>query len=138
MIPLPELNASLNATSTLLLIAGGIAIWRGNKTTHRNLMVSAFIVSGIFLVGYVSNRVLMKGLHTPFEGAGFWRTFYYVMLASHIMLAMSILPLAIRTIWLAIRGEFAKHKFWARITYPIWLYVSVTGVLVYFFLYRWF
>ena len=101
-------------------------------------MISAFVVSGVFLISYVANRVIMKGVHTPFEGEGFWRLFYYIMLATHVLLAMTILPLAIRTIWLAIKGEYEKHRFWARITFPIWLYVSVTGVLVYFFLYRWF
>ena len=138
MIPFPEINASLNATATLLLIAGGIAILNKAQTVHRYLMTSAFCVSALFLVGYVMHRIQMKGVHTPFPGEGNWRTVYYIMLATHVLLAMTILPLAIRTMWLALKGEYRKHRAWAKITYPIWIYVSVTGVLVYFFLYRWF
>lgn len=138
MIPFPEINASLNATATLLLLAGGIAINKDARVVHRYLMTSAFCVSGLFLIGYVTNRVMMKGIHTPFEGDGNWRIFYYVMLVTHVVLAMFILPLAMRTMWLAIKGEYQKHRTWAKVTYPLWLYVSVTGVLVYFFLYRWF
>lgn len=135
---LPELNASLNALATALIIAGLFAIWNDRKDLHRKLMVSAFCTSILFLIFYVANRIIMKGMHTPFAGDGFWKTFYYVMLASHVLLAMTVPVLTLRTIWLAIREEFVKHRFWAKLTYPIWLYVSVTGVLVYFFLYQWF
>ncbi len=138
MIGLPEINASLNATATVLIVAGLIAIAKGEKTIHRRLMGSAFCVSILFLIFYVSNRVIMKGVHTPFEGEGGWKTFYYWMLGTHVILAMTVPVLTLTTITLALKGNFAKHRVWARITYPIWLYVSVTGVLVYFFLYQWF
>ena len=138
MIALPELNALLNATATVMILAGLVAITRGATTTHRNLMSGAFVVSVLFLISYVTHRIQQEGVHTPFEGTGNWRAVYYAMLATHVVLAMMVPFLAIRTIWLALRGQFEKHRFWARITYPIWLYVSVTGVLVYFFLYQWF
>lgn len=138
MIGLPELNALLNATATILIVAGLLAIARGAKGVHRTLMLSAFAVSIVFLISYVTHRIRQQGLHTPFAGEGTWRTVYYWMLGTHVVLAMTVPFLTLRTIFLAIRGKFEKHRFWARITYPIWLYVSVTGVLVYFFLYQWF
>ncbi len=138
MIGLPEINALLNATATLLILAGLVAIGKGAKSLHRSLMLSAFCVSILFLVCYVTHRVRMKGVHTPFPGEGGWRTFYYWMLGSHVILAMTVPFLTLRTIWFAIKGNFGNHRRWAKLTYPIWLYVSVTGVLVYFFLYQWF
>jgi putative membrane protein len=135
---LPEINATLNAIATVLIVAGLVAIYRDRPRTHRALMSAAFGVSILFLITYVTNRILAQGVHTPFAGGGSWRTFYYWMLGTHVVLAMAVPVLAIRTIWLAISGSLEKHRFWARITYPIWLYVSVTGVLVYFFLYQWF
>jgi len=101
-------------------------------------MVSAFTVSVIFLFFYVLHKVLVKGVHTSFAGEGLWSTFYYGMLISHIILAIAIVPLVLTTITLAIRGRRERHRAWARWTFPIWYYVSVTGVLVYMFLYQWF
>jgi putative membrane protein len=101
-------------------------------------MTTAIAVSAVFLVGYVTHKILVRGVHTPFGGAGAIRTIYFVMLVSHIILAIAIVPLVLRTFALARRGDFVRHRAWARWTFPIWLYVSVTGVLVYFFLYRWF
>lgn len=135
---LPPVNAALNGCATLLLTAGYACIRTGHEKAHRNCMVSALAVSAVFLVFYVLHKILMQGVHTPFAGEGIWRTFYYSMLVSHIVLAIAILPLILRTITLAIRGERRRHKAWARWTFPIWYYVSVTGVLVYFFLYQWF
>jgi len=77
-------------------------------------------------------------VHTPFGGTGGWRTFYYIMLLTHVVLAMAIAYLVPRTFLLAIRGDYARHRAWARWTFPIWYYVSITGVLVYLFLYQWF
>ena len=135
---LPPVNAALNGCATLLLTAGYACIRTGREKAHRNCMVSALAVSAVFLVFYVLHKILMQGVHTPFAGEGIWRTFYYSMLVSHIVLAIAILPLILRTITLAIRGERSRHKAWARWTFPIWYYVSVTGVLVYFLLYQWF
>ena len=135
---LPALNAGLNAISTLLLLAGFIFIKSENKIAHRNCMVGAFSVSCIFLITYVLHKILVKGVHTPFGGEGFWKTFYYGMLISHIILAIVIVPLILVTMTHAIKGRFEKHRAWARWTFPLWFYVSVTGVLVYFMLYQWF
>lgn len=135
---LPALNAGLNATATILLLAGFAFIKTERKIAHRNCMAAAFLVSCIFLVTYVLHKILVRGVHTPFGGEGALRTFYYVMLATHIILAMAIVPLILVTITHAVRANFEKHRAWARWTFPLWLYVSVTGVLVYFMLYQWF
>jgi uncharacterized membrane protein YozB (DUF420 family) len=109
----------------------------GRKEAHRKVMTTAMVVSALFLVGYVTHKVLIRGVHTPFGGTSAIRTVYYTMLISHIFLAISIAYLVPRTFLLAIKGEYERHKAWAKWTFPIWYYVSVTGVLVYFFLYQW-
>ncbi|MBI2516641.1 MAG: DUF420 domain-containing protein [Opitutae bacterium] len=134
---IPTINAALNATATVLITLGFVFIKQGRRDAHRAAMMSAAVVSAIFLVGYVTHKVLIRGVHTPFGGEGFIRTIYYVMLISHIILAIAIAYLVPRTFLLALKGDFARHKRWAKFTYPIWYYVSVTGVLVYFFLYQW-
>ena len=135
---LPPLNAILNATATILLCSGIVAIKREAKKAHGLLMGAAFSVSCIFLISYVAHKILVHGVHTPFGGVGFWRSFYYVMLVSHILLAITVPPLAIITMRHALAGRYEAHRRWAKVTFPVWFYVSVTGVLVYFFLYRWF
>jgi putative membrane protein len=135
---IPALNAALNGLATLLLAAGFILIKTGRPRAHRAAMVAALAVSAVFLVGYVAHKILVKGVHTPFGGEGFWKLFYYLMLVSHILLAMAILPLIFITLGHAIKGRLERHRRWARWTFPLWFYVSVTGVLVYFFLYQWF
>lgn len=145
---IPALNASLNAVATVLITIGFVQIkaaQRANEpghrakkiATHRALMLAAGVVSAVFLIGYVTHKALVRGVHTPFGGTGAIATVYYVMLVTHILLAMSIAYLVPRTFQLAMRGEIERHKRWAKWTYPIWYYVSVTGVLVYFFLYQW-
>ncbi|MFH1498072.1 MAG: DUF420 domain-containing protein [Verrucomicrobiota bacterium] len=134
---IPAINAALNGLATVLMTGGFIAIMAGKREVHRGFMLSAGAVSAVFLIGYVAHKILVRGVHTPFGGEGAIRTVYYAMLVSHILLAMSIAWLVPRTFWLAIRGDYERHKAWARWTFPIWYYVSVTGVLVYFFLYRW-
>lgn len=136
--PLPAINASLNGVATVLLTAGFVFIKTGRKQAHRNSMVAAFAVSVIFLFFYVLNRIIVKGVHTPFSGEGVWVPIYYVMLITHIILAIAVVPLVLRTLYLGIKGNFDVHRKWARVTFPIWYYVSVTGVLVFFFLYVWF
>lgn len=135
---LPAVNASLNALSTVLLTSGFIFIQRRQIAAHRACMISAFAVSCVFLVTYVVHKILMRGVHTPFGGTGVIRGVYYTMLISHIILAMLIVPLALLTLRHALAGRFQTHKKWARWTFPLWSYVSVTGVLVYFFLYQWY
>jgi putative membrane protein len=134
----PPLNASLNGLATLLLAVGFVLIKQGKKEAHAKCMISAFIVSCVFLVFYVLHKILVKGVHTPFGGEGAIRTVYYVMLITHVILAMAIVPLILMTMSRALKQRFELHKKIARITWPLWMYVSVTGVLVYFFLYQWF
>jgi putative membrane protein len=134
---IPTLNAALNGVCTVLLTIGFVLIKRERIAAHRAVMLSACAVSAVFLVGYVTHKFLVRGVHTPFGGTGAIRSVYYAMLISHVLLAMAIAYLVPRTFSFAIRGQFERHKAWARWTFPIWYYVSVTGVLVYFFLYRW-
>ena len=134
---LPTLNACLNAMATILLTTGFIYIKTGREKAHRNCMVSAFGVSIIFLFFYVLHKWLVQGVHTPFGGEGTWRSIYYTMLVTHIILAILIVPLVLTTLSLAAHGKRDRHKTWARWTFPIWYYVSVTGVLIYLFLYVW-
>jgi uncharacterized membrane protein YozB (DUF420 family) len=141
---IPALNAGLNALATLLMSAGFVFIKTGRKAAHRACMLSAGVVSAVFLVGYLTHKALKgaaagagEAIHTQFGGEGAIRTVYYVLLISHVLLAISIAYLVPRTFQLAFKGEFERHKKWARIVFPIWYYVSVTGVLVYFFLYQW-
>ena len=135
---LPTINACLNGIATVLLTMGFIFIKSRKIFPHRVSMVSAFLVSVIFLAFYLLHKYLVQGVHTPFSGEGFWKSFYYTMLISHIILAILIVPLILKTLSLAISGKFEQHRAWARWTFPIWYYVSVTGVLVYFFIYQWF
>jgi len=134
---IPGLNALLNGLATVLMTIGFIFIKRGNRDAHRASMLGAGFVSAIFLVGYVTHKILVRGVHTPFGGEGFIRSVYYVMLITHILLAISIAYLVPKTFALALKGNYDRHRAWARWTFPIWYYVSVTGVLVYFFLYQW-
>jgi putative membrane protein len=135
---LPAVNASLNALATVFLTLGFIFIKRGQKIAHRNSMIAAVTTSAIFLVFYVLHKILVRGVHTPFGGEGAIRTVYYVMLITHILLAMAIVPLVLITLHRGLKERWEHHKKIARWTWPIWMYVSVTGVLVYFMLYQWF
>lgn len=135
---LPAVNASLNALSTVFLAFGYIFIKRKKQNAHRNCMIAAVITSAVFLFFYVLHKILVRGMHTPFGGEGIIRTFYYVMLISHILLAMAIVPLVLVTMSRALKERWEHHKKIARWTWPLWMYVSVTGVLVYLMLYQWF
>jgi putative membrane protein len=134
---LPAVNASLNGLATILLTAGFICIMRRKIAAHQMCMQSAVAVSAVFLASYVTYHVHKNGHPTPFGGQGIIRPIYFTMLISHIILAIVIVPLVLRTLWLARHGRFDRHRSWAKITFPLWYYVSVTGVLVYFFLYQW-
>jgi uncharacterized membrane protein YozB (DUF420 family) len=130
---LPPVNAAFNATSATLLVLGWRAIRAGHRTRHRNLMISALGTSALFLVGYLT-RMALTGTHR-FPGQGGLRTAYLLLLGSHTLLAAAIVPLIGVTLWLAWKGRFDAHRRIARYTMPAWLYVSVTGVLVYVMLY---
>lgn len=136
-LAIPPINATFNAISTVLIGTGFVMIRRGNVRAHRRCMLSAAVSSVLFLIGYLSYHAMRHGQTTPFGGTGAIRTVYFTMLISHILLAFTIVVLVPRTFYLALTGRFDRHKAWARITFPIWFYVSITGVLVYFFLYRW-
>jgi putative membrane protein len=131
---LPLLNACLNATSAALLSAGWVFIRRRHVIAHKTCMVSALVVSTAFLISYVTYHSLAGS--RPFAGVGWIRAVYFPLLISHIVLAAVIVPLALTTVYRALRSDFARHRRIARFTLPIWLYVSVTGVLVYWMLYR--
>jgi uncharacterized membrane protein YozB (DUF420 family) len=132
----PAVNASLNATAALLMTAGFIFIRRKNVPAHRACMAAAVAVSAAFLICYVIYHTL-KPEPTRFGGTGAIRSVYFAILFSHIVLATAIVPLVLRVVYLAVKGRFEQHRAWARWTFPLWYYVSITGVLVYFFLYQW-
>ncbi|MEM7310572.1 MAG: DUF420 domain-containing protein [Planctomycetota bacterium] len=136
---LPALNALLNALATVLLIVGWRAIKAGRREAHARIMTAATLVSALFLAGYLTYHfaVVPELGHTPFRREGAVRLGYYAMLISHIVLAAVNLPMVLTTLWLAARERWEGHRRMARWTFPIWLYVSVTGVLVYLALYWW-
>jgi putative membrane protein len=130
---LPSVDAALNATSAALLVAGFAAIRARRRDVHRALMLAALASSALFLAAYLT-RVALTGTHR-FPGTGGLRAAYLAVLASHTVLAALALPLVLRTAFLALRGRFPSHRRIARLTLPVWLYVSVTGVAVYVMLY---
>ena len=131
---LPTVNATLNTISTVLLTVGFLMIRRRKIVAHRNCMIAAFVVSGLFLTSYLIYHYHAGS--TPFEGSGWIRSVYFAVLIPHIILAASILPLALITLYFALRKRFTKHRRIARWTLPIWLYVSITGIIVYWMLYH--
>ena len=127
-------NAILNATATVCLILGFVFIRQGRRDRHRNAMLGAVTASVLFLVFYVT-RFLLTGTH-EFAGTGTAKTVYLSILFSHMVLAVVVVPLVLRLLFLAFRERFDEHRRLARWTYPIWMYVSVTGIVVYLMLYR--
>jgi len=134
----PPLNASLNALSGVFLLIGYVLIRRKRIQLHKRFMLAACTSSVLFLICYVTYHTIRGGVVTKFAGTGFWRTFYLSMLTSHTILAVVILPLAILSVYNGLKMRVPQHRRVARWTFPLWMYVSVTGVLVYFFLYHWF
>lgn len=131
---LPALNAALNAVAATLLVTGYILIRRGRIEQHRRVMLAAFGTSALFLISYVIYHA--NAGSRPFTGQGPIRLVYFTILITHVILAAAILPLALITLNHALRRRFERHVPIARWTLPIWLYVSVTGVLVYLMLYQ--
>lgn len=131
---LPLLNAALNGLSTAFLTAGYWAIRGGRERIHRNLMVSALVTSTLFLISYLTYHFQVP--RTVFQDPAWFRPYYLLILGTHTVLAMLLLPLVVWTVWLAWRGQRARHRRWARWTWPIWMYVSVTGVVIYVLLYQ--
>lgn len=135
---LPAVNASLNGIALVLLTLGFVFIRSGRKVAHRRCMMGAFTASCVFLVTYVLHKVLVRGVHTKLGADGWILKLYYGMLVSHILLAVAIVPMAVVTIRRALAERFDAHRRLARWTWPLWMYVSVTGVLIYFMLYHWY
>ena len=137
----PALNATLNATTACLLLVGHSFITRKsappNVRAHRALMISAVCVSAVFLTSYLYYHFHFR-LLTPFKRHGIIRPIYFTLLISHTILAAAVFPMILVTLSRGLREQFDKHRRIARWTYPIWLYVSITGVLIYFMLYHWF
>lgn len=142
MDQLPAVNALLNATSTIVLLTGYRFIRRKQVSQHRAMMLTAFVLQILFLAGYLLHKwhlyATTGSYNTTFQGQGAWRTVYFVLLISHVVLAASVPFLASITLFRGLKMNVERHRRIARVTFPIWLYVSVTGVLVYFMLYQWF
>ena len=133
-IPLhPSINASLNCIAAILLFAGWRAIKKGEREQHRKLMSAAFGVSTAFLISYLWYHY--TSLHTPFPGTGLIKTVYLLILIPHIILATAMVPFIIAALWFAFKKQFDRHVKVTRFLWPVWMYVSVTGVIVYLMLY---
>jgi putative membrane protein len=131
---LPALNAVLNGLSGILLTIGWLLIRARRVAAHRAIMIAAFVTSSLFLISYVTYHAQVGSVR--FTRDGFVRPVYYAILITHVTLAATVPPLAIITLLRGLRGQFARHRAIARWTFPIWMYVSVTGVLVYVLLYQ--
>ena len=129
---LPAVNASLNATAAFLLLGGWVAIRRGSMHVHRILMVGAFVASSLFLLCYLAYHAVHGD--TRYAGTGAMRVMYLTVLATHVLLSTAVVPLALTAFWFALRREFRRHRRVTRVLWPIWMYVSVTGVLIFFML----
>jgi len=131
---LPTLNATLNATAAVLIGAGFYFIKQRNIRAHKACMVSAVVVSSVFLTSYLIYHYHVGSVH--FTKQGWIRDVYFTLLLTHTVLAVTVLPLVLRTVFLAAQGRFANHVRIAKWTFPVWMYVSVTGVVVYLMLYH--
>lgn len=129
---LPKVNAGLNTTAALLLTGGWVAVRRGQWRIHRYLMVSTFVASALFLVSYVIYHYAHGD--TPYTGEGPARVVYFIVLISHVVLSMAVVPMALSAFYFAWKKRFAAHKRVTRVLAPTWLYVSVTGVVIFFML----
>ena len=132
---LPAVNATLNGLSAVFLTLGFFFIKRGNKIAHRNCMISAFVTSVVFLGCYLTYHVTVKTV-THFVDPAWFRPIYLTILLTHTLLAVVIVPLILMTLWRAKKQHFEAHKKIARWTWPLWMYVSVTGVVIYLLLYQ--
>ena len=135
---LPAVNATLNGTSGVLLLIAYVLIKQHKIAQHRRFMLAACFTSLAFLCCYVLNHYLRHGVVTHFQGTGAIRPIYFTILTTHTFLAIVILPMAIVTVFNGLKMRVLQHRRIAKWTFPLWMYVSVTGVLVYFFLYQWF
>jgi uncharacterized membrane protein YozB (DUF420 family) len=130
----PKINATLNGCSAILLVTGRTLIAQGKIAAHRTVMITAFVTSSIFLCSYLYYHYHVGSVH--FRGTGWSRPLYFSILISHTTLAVVIVPMILITLTRGLRGQFDRHQAIARWTFPLWLYVSVTGVIVYLMLYK--
>ena len=135
---LPAINATLNGTSGVLLLIAYVFIRRRNIRMHKRFMLAACTTSLIFLACYVLNHILRHGVVTRFTATGWVRPLYFAILISHTILAITIVPMVILSVRNGLKMSVVQHRRIAQWTFPLWMYVSVTGVLVYFFLYQWY
>jgi len=132
----PALNAFLNGSSAVLIGSGYYLIKTGRREAHKRMMIAAVITSTLFLISYLYYHVVLRAGVTHFQGEGVWRPLYFTILISHTFLAVVVVPLVLITLSRALKGNFARHKAIARYTFPIWMYVSVTGVVIFVMLYK--
>ncbi|HZM10187.1 MAG TPA: DUF420 domain-containing protein [Candidatus Limnocylindrales bacterium] len=132
----PALNAFLNGTSAVLIGTGYYFIKTGRREAHKRMMIAAVITSTLFLISYLYYHVVLRAGVTHFKGEGLWRPVYFTILISHTFLAVVVVPLVLITLSRALKGNFARHKAIARYTFPVWMYVSVTGVVIFVMLYK--
>jgi putative membrane protein len=133
---LPALNATLNGLSALLIATGYVLIRRGRRDLHKRFMLAALATSSLFLVSYVIYHANTGS--RPFQGTGVVRPIYFAILITHVILAAVIVPLALTTAIRGLKAQYRLHRAIARWTLPVWLYVSVTGVVIYLMLYQWY
>ena len=132
----PKINATLNGCSAVLLVIGRALIARGKVAAHRAVMITAFVTSSLFLASYLYYHWPHHGGIIYFQGTGWVRILYFTILTSHTILAIVVVPMVLITLTRGLRGQFDRHRAIARWTFPIWLYVSVTGVIVYLMLFQ--
>tara|TARA_R110002072_G_scaffold67163_3_gene165046 strand:+ start:42766 stop:43188 length:423 start_codon:yes stop_codon:yes gene_type:complete len=131
---LADIDAILNGIAFVLICSGLIAIKRGNVELHKKLMLSALGCSALFLVSYLTYHATCESV--KYQGEGAMRSVYFTLLITHVVLAAVQVPLILRTAWLGLKDRREQHKKWAKVTTPIWLYVSITGVVIYWMLYH--
>ena len=134
-IAFPTINACLNGFAGVMLLFGWRAIKANQRERHRRFRIAAVVSSALFLCSYVTYHVLKEGVVTRYEGEGILRLVYFSILLTHTPLAVLIVPFVIRAVWLALKGEYKRHARITRWLLPVWLYVSVTGVVIYLMLY---
>ncbi len=132
----PALDAVLNGSSAVLIGSGLYFIKRGREEAHKRMMLAAFVTSTLFLISYLYYHLVLRAGVTHFQGQGISRPLYFTLLTSHTILAAVVVPFILITLARALKGKFAKHKAIAPYTFAIWMYVSVTGVIIYILLYK--
>ena len=132
----PALNAFLNGSSAVLIGSGLYLIKSGRREAHKRMMLAAFVTSTLFLISYLYYHLVLRAGVTHFQGQGLSRPLYFTILISHTILAAVVVPFVLITLYRALKGRFARHKAIAPYTFAIWMYVSVTGVVIYLMLYK--